>query len=185
MTDASIIDLYFRRSDAAIRETDRAYGKFCYAVAFGILNNREDSDESVNDTWLAAWNAMPPSRPNSLKAFLGKLTRRISIMRLRKNTAAKRGGGEAELAIEELAECIPSSVNTAREIELLELTQSVNACLRSMTKRERDLFVARYWYSLPVKELADRFELTESNVKQILHRTREKLQRHLQEEGLC
>lgn len=89
------------------------------------------------------------------------------------------------LAIEELEECIPSRMSTSREIEMLELTQSVNACLRAMTKRERDLFVARYWYSLPVKEMAERFELSESNVKQILHRTRKKLQDYLQEEGLC
>ena len=141
MTDASIIDLYWRRSDEAIRETDRAYGKFCYAVAFGILNNREDSDESVNDTWLAAWNAMPPSRPNSLKAFLGKLTRRISIMRLRKNTAAKRGGGETPLALDELEECIPTVISIEQLYEEKELETAIDAFVSTLPESERRMFI--------------------------------------------
>ena len=107
MNDAGIIDLYWQRSGRAIPETENAYGPYCHTVAYNLLRNAEDAEESVNDTWLAAWNAMPPERPNSLKAFLGRITRNISVTRLRRSGSQKRGGGEAGLAIDELSECLP------------------------------------------------------------------------------
>lgn len=107
MNDAGIIDLYWQRSERAIPETENAYGPYCHTVAYNLLRNAEDAEESVNDTWLAAWNAMPPERPNSLKAFLGRITRNISVTRLRRSGSQKRGGGEASLAIDELSECLP------------------------------------------------------------------------------
>ena len=124
MTDASIIELYFRRSERAINESQASYGGYCYRVADGILRDARDSEESVNDTWLAAWNAIPPTRPNCLKAYFGALTRRISVDRLRRRSAAKRGGGEALIALEELAECIPSGFSVERTIENKLLIQS-------------------------------------------------------------
>ena len=109
MNDAGIIDLYWQRSERAIPETENAYGRYCHTVAYNLLRNAEDAEESVNDTWLAAWNAMPPERPNSLKAFLGRITRNISVTRLRRSGSQKRGGGEASLAIDELSECLPAT----------------------------------------------------------------------------
>ena len=144
MTDAAIIELYFSRSEQAIAESETSYGGYCYHVANGILNDRADSEESVNDTWLAAWNAIPPTRPNCLKAYFGALTRRISVDRLRRRSAAKRGGGEALIALEELAECIPSGFSVERTIENKLLIQAFNAFLASQTEAERNLFVARY-----------------------------------------
>ena len=94
MNDAGIIDLYWQRSERAIPETENAYGRYCHTVAYNLLRNAEDAEESVNDTWLAAWNAMPPERPNSLKAFLGRITRNISVTRLRRSGSQKRGGRE-------------------------------------------------------------------------------------------
>ena len=94
MNDAGIIDLYWQRSERAIPETENAYGPYCHTVAYNLLRNAEDAEESVNDTWLAAWNAMPPERPNSLKAFLGRITRNISVTRLRRSGSQKRGGGD-------------------------------------------------------------------------------------------
>lgn len=143
MTDTSIIELYFRRSERAINESQASYGGYCYRVADGILRDARDSEEGVNDTWLAAWNAIPPTRPNCLKAYFGALTRRISVDRLRRRSAAKRGGGEALIALEELAECIPSGFSVERTIENKLLIQAFNAFLASQTEAERNLFVAR------------------------------------------
>ncbi len=124
MTDASIIELYFARAEQAVAESESAYGGYCYRVADGILNDPSDSEESVNDTWLAAWNAIPPTRPRVLKTYFGALTRRISVDRLRRRLAAKRGGGEALVALDELAECIPSGWSVEEEIETRELIRA-------------------------------------------------------------
>lgn len=127
MTDAAIIELYFSRSEQAIAESETSYGGYCYRVANGILNDRADSEESVNDTWLAAWNAIPPTRPQSLKAYFGALTRRISVDRLRKRLADKRGKGEALIALDELAECIPSGWSMETSVENCALIDAFNA----------------------------------------------------------
>ena len=107
MNDADIVALFWQRSERAIPETETVYGAYCHTVAFNLLRNTEDAEESVNDTWLAAWNAMPPERPDSLKAFLGRITRNIAVTRLRRSRSQKRGGGEACIVIEELSECLP------------------------------------------------------------------------------
>ena len=184
MTEASIIELYFARSEAAIDESERAYGSFCRRIAMNVLADHEDAEESVNDTWLAAWNAIPPTRPDSLKAYFGRLTRRISISRLRKRNAAKRGGGEAELAFEELSECIAAPDDPQRAVETAELIAALNAFLAALPETERDLFVARYFFTLPLAELSERFALRENTVKSKLRRTRQKLLQRLQKEGL-
>ena len=184
MTDASIIELYFARAEQAIEESQTAYGGYCYRVAQGILNDRADSEESVNDTWLAAWNAMPPTHPQCLKAFFGALTRRISVDRLRRRLAGKRGGGEALIALEELAECIPSDWSMERSVENRELIRAFNAFLSALPPRERNLFVARYWYGLPVDELAAKFGLNKNTALSKLRRTRLRLLEYLEKEGL-
>ena len=184
MTDSALIDLYWQRSEQAIAETDRAYGSYCYAVAYHVLANREDSDESVNDTWLAAWNAMPPARPSSLKAYLGRLTRNIAISRLRRSSSQKRGGGEITLAMDELGDCIPSSFDMNRTLEARELAESIDRFLAALPERERVIFTARYWYLLPVDEIARRLDMKPNTVKTSLYRSRARLLAHLKKEGL-
>ena len=172
MNDAGIIDLYWQRSERAIPETENAYGPYCHTVAYNLLRNAEDAEESVNDTWLAAWNAMPPERPNSLKAFLGRITRNISVTRLRRSGSQKRGGGEASLAIDELSECLPGGSDPARTTEN-----------RELPKRERVIFLGRYFYALNAEEIAARLGMKTAAVKTSLYRTRKRLAQKLEEEG--
>ena len=185
MDDASIIELYWARAERAIAETDAVYGRFCYRIAHNILFDPQDAEESVNDTWLAAWNAMPPHRPSCLKMFLGKLTRRISVSRLRQNTAAKRGGGETELALNELSECIPAPGGVEGELEAKELEAAVNQFVRTLPETERSLFIGRYWLVMPVNELADRLGMNRSTARSTISRTRKRLQEYLCKEELC
>ena len=184
MTDSLILELYWARSESAIEESQRSYGPYCYRIASAILNDPRDSEESVNDTWLGAWNAIPPARPLDLKAFFGALTRRISIGRLRERTAAKRGGGEALAAIDELAECIPARWSTEKAVEAKELVRALNAFLAAQPETERALFVARYWYGLPVARLAGKFGLRQNTVLTKLRRTRIRLREYLEKEEL-
>ena len=185
MDDASIIELYWQRAERAIAETDAVYGRFCYRIAHNILFDPQDSEESVNDTWLAAWNAMPPHRPSCLKMFLGKLTRRISVSRLRRSTAAKRGGGEAELALDELAECISAPGGVERELEAKELESAISRFVRTLPETERELFIGRYWLVLPVNELAGRLGMKPGTARSTLSRTRKSLREFLCKEELC
>ncbi|MBR1456143.1 MAG: sigma-70 family RNA polymerase sigma factor [Oscillospiraceae bacterium] len=180
MTDTAIIELYWARSEQAIAESENAYGRFCYRVANGILRDSGDAEESVNDTWLASWNAIPPTRPQSLHSFFGALCRRISVSRLRARLADKRGGGEALLAIEELSACIPAAWSTEGALEERELVAAFNAFLARQPKLERDLFVARYWYGLPMAELAAKFGLKRSTAATKLRRCRLRLLDYLE-----
>ncbi len=181
--DKCIVDLYWDRSERAIEETDIKYGRYCYSVAYNILNNKEDSEESVNDTYLDAWNSMPPHRPSVLSTFLAKITRRISIDKYRRKTAKKRGDGEVPLALEELDECIGSSEDLQSEINREDLIRLLNTFLRSLPITERKVFVCRYWYLDSVSSVAEQFGFSEAKVKSMLHRTREKLRQRLIEEG--
>ena len=153
-------------------------------MANGILNDPADSEESVNDTWFAAWNTIPPTRPNSLKTFFGTLTRHISIDRLRKRFADKRGNGEALIAIDELAECIPSSWSMEKSIENRELIQAFNSFLESQPILDRNLFVARYWYGLPIAEITAKFGIKKNTAVSKLRRTRIRLLAYLEKEDL-
>ncbi len=184
MTDARIIELYFERSERAISETDTKYGSYCRSIAYNILHNREDSEESVNDTYLRAWNSMPPERPDILSAFLGKICRRLSIDRWRRDRAKKRGGGEVPLALEELDYCIPAgSGDPAEELELKELQRLYERFLNALPAVERRVFLCRYFYMDPISAIALRFGFTESKVRSMLHRTREKFRTLLEKEG--
>lgn len=183
MEDSKIVELYWQRQESAISATAVKYGKYCHTIAYNILYNQEDAEESVSDTYLAAWKNMPPHRPSILSAFLGKLTRRISLNKWRRTTTKKRGGGEMPLALEELSECIPSGESVEGYIEGKELARTLNTFMGSLPDTERDVFISRYWFLASVKEISEKFGFSESKVKSMLLRTREKLRKILAQEG--
>lgn len=183
MEDNQIIELYFARKEQAIVETDSKYGKYCYSIAYNILTNREDSEESVNDTYMAAWRAMPPRRPSILATFLGKITRRLSIDRWRSRNAYKRGGGEIVLALEELEDCVTDGQTVEQQYQRKELAVFVNRFLDGLPETERSVFLCRYWYLDSIADIAGHFEFTPGKVTSMLHRTRNKLRAQLEKEG--
>lgn len=183
MEDSHIVALYWERSERAISETSDKYGTYCYAIAYHILADAGDADESVNDTYWGAWNAMPPHRPTVLSTFLGKLTRRISINRWREKRAEKRGGGQMPLALDELAEVAASPDTPEQAISAQELAAAIDRFLATLPEEERDLFVCRYWFLASVAELGRRFGFSLSKTKSMLFRTRQKLKAHLETEG--
>ena len=184
MDDNAIVDLYWARSETAISETSTKYGAYCYTIAYNILSNREDSEESVNDTYLAAWNTMPPRRPSVLAAFLGKMTRYISLDHWKKRSRLKRGGGEVELCLDELEACVSGSESVEDTLIRKEALASVNRFLDSLPELERKVFLCRYWYLDPVADIAERFGFSQSKVASMLHRTRGKLGKAFAKEGL-
>ena len=183
MEDSMIVELYWQRSEQAIYETQRKYDRFCLSIASNILPLREDAQECVNDTYLAAWNAMPPNRPSILSAFLGKLTRRISIDRWRKLSADKRGGGSVPAALDELSACIPSGADPAAQAEAKELARAIDRFLDTLPQAQRRIFLMRYFDLSSLRDIAAKSSLSESKVKSMLHRIRGKLRLFLQEEG--
>ena len=184
MTDEQIIDLYWKRSENAIQETDIKYGCLCYAAAYRILADRLDAEECVNDSYLRLWKAIPPKRPQSLRAFLGKIVRNLALNRYEKHTAAKRGGGEVPLALEELSGCLPGKESTQQYLEEKELRKCISAFLRSIKKTDRMIFLLRYWELQPVAEIAKAIGASESKVKMSLHRSRKGLKVALEKEGI-
>lgn len=184
MEDSQIVALYWARNEDALAETAAKYGRYCFQIAYNILSSREDADESVNDTYMSAWERIPPHEPAVLSAFLGKITRRISLNRWRNRNRIKRGGGEVILALEELRECIPASEDVAHRMEQKELSQAITRFLAGLAETERDVFVCRYWYLADIKKISKSFGFTESKVKSMLHRTRIRLKAYLTQEGL-
>jgi len=182
LEDQEIIALFFRRSERAIAETDRKYGGYCYSIAYNILSSREDSEESVSDTYLAAWNSIPPRKPNVFSAFLGKITRHISIDRWRRQSAQKRGGGQMVLALEELGECV-SQDSVEKELERKALAGCLRTFLTSLPETERNVFLCRYWYLDSIQTIAQLTGFSQSKVSAMLHRMRIKLRSQLEKEG--
>lgn len=182
MEDSQIIELYWQKKADAISETSSKYGAYCYTIANNILRSIEDSEECVNDTWLHAWNAMPPQRPNVLRMFLAKITRSLSINRFNARSAEKRGGGEIILVLDELADCLAGKASEA-EYEVKELEQCIRRFVRELPERDGNVFVRRYFFTEPVAAIAERYGLTENNIAVILSRTRKKLRHKLEKEG--
>ena len=183
MEDNEIVELYWQRDENAIRESDSKYGAYCFAVADNILHSKEDSEECVNDTWLKAWNTMPPQRPNKLRMFLAKITRNLSFNRYNARSAEKRGGGEIAAVLDELAECLESESDVAGEYEGKELEQYIRSFVRSLPERDGNVFVRRYFFAEPVRKIAERYGLTANHVMVILSRMRAKLKANLKKEG--
>ena len=182
--DRVIVDLYWARSSEAIVLSERKYGRYCHSVAWNILCSKEDCEECVNDTWLGAWQAMPPHRPGILRTFLGKITRNLALNRYESMHAAKRGGGETALCLDELAECVSGDADLSRHADTLVLRETLNRFLEGLKEQERRIFVLRYWYVMPVKEIAMRCNLGESKVKMVLLRSRRKLEEALAREEI-
>ena len=185
MEDFEIVELYWDRNENAITQTDRKYGKYCRKIAFSIVNDREDMEECVNDTYLQTWNSLPPQRPERLSTYLGKICRNISINLYEKLTAEKRGGNETDACLDELSELIGGSSEVEEQLDLTVLTDLINKFLRRCEKQARTVFVQRYWYMMSVKEIAKENRMSDSNVKMTLSRTRDKLKVYLEEEGYC
>lgn len=184
MDDSEILDLYFARSEQAIAETDRKYGAYCYHIANHILSNPADAEESVNDAYYSAWNLIPPRRPQRFSLFLGKLTRNLSIDRWRRNTAEKRGGGEAQLLLGELEECVSGSESPETELLRKELSATLNRFLKTLPGNDRTVFLLRYYYTRSQTEISQQLGLSSNPVKYILQRTRKRLASMLKKEGL-
>ena len=184
MNDTEIVNLYWKREERAIEETAKKYGAYCYAIAYNILSNHEDSEESVNDTYIETWNAIPPHRPMVLSSFLGKITRRLAIDKWRSDHAQKRGGGELTCVLDELTECIAYEDSAERHLEKQMLAQAINDFLATLNETERKIFVCRYFYVNSVETVCKRFGYSESKVKSVLFRVRERLRVYLQKEGL-
>jgi RNA polymerase sigma-70 factor (ECF subfamily) len=184
MEDNQIIRLYFARSEEAIRQTAAKYGNYCHTIAYHILHNLEDSEECVNDTYWKAWGIIPPRRPKRLAAFLGKITRNLSLDRYRRYTAEKRGSGEMAVALEELGECVSSMENLDAHADEMVLTEILNRFLESLSAEQRRIFMRRYWYVSSVKEIAEDYGITESKVKMSLLRSRNQLKAALEKEGI-
>ena len=185
MDDNEIIGLYWRRDESAITASADKYGGYCRAISYNILHDAGDAEECVNDTWLRAWNAMPPQRPGILSAFFGKLTRNLSLDRWRYNRAAKRGGPQVETALEELGECLPAPGRPEDRLEERETADLISRFLREQPQLDRVLFLRRYWYLDSVAALAERFSMNENTVKSRLHRTRLRLKEVLLREGVA
>jgi RNA polymerase sigma-70 factor (ECF subfamily) len=184
MDDEKIIDLYFARDESAITATALKYGAYCRAIANGILRSHEDSQECVNDTYLRAWEAIPPKRPTMFRVYLGKITRNLSLDRHRWLNASKRGGDIVTTLYGELNECIPGTETIEAEIEAGFITKTIDASLRRMNQEMRLVFMRRYWHADSIETIAGRYQMTEGKVKSMLFRARKKLKADLEGEGV-
>ena len=183
MDDTKIVQLYWDRNEQAIPATADKYGRYCASIAQNILGNKEDAEECVNDTYMSAWNSMPPHRPGILSTFLGKITRNLSFNRYKYNTANKRGGEEAALVLDEIAELVSGTDSVEQEVLRKELVKAIDAFLDGLPDNKRRIFVCRYWYFDSVSNIASRFRMTENNVSVTLNRLRLKLHNYLLERG--
>ena len=181
--DQTIIQLYWDRNEEALAETAEKYGSFCSSIAENILHDMEDVKECVNDTYLKTWNSIPSNRPRIFPAFLGKIVRNLSFNRYKYSRTAKRGGGQISVVLDELAECIPDK-DAIIDFEGNELAEAMNDFVASLSERDRNVFVMRYWYTDSIGKIASELHLSENNVSVILARLKTKLRAHLAERGL-
>ena len=183
MEDWQIIGQYWSRNESAIQETDIKYGQLLHSITWNILANSEDSEECVSDTYLKAWNSMPPENPNSLAAYLGRIARNLSINRWHENRAQKRYHN-AEMLLSELADCIPALNTVETEMEVNELSEFIGNWLYTMPKDDRILFLRRYWYGDSLKKLAGKYGTTQNKLAGRMYRLRHALRGALEKEGV-
>lgn len=181
--DSDIVKLFLERNEDALSEVSAKYRRYCFSIALNIVGSEEDAEECVNDTLMRVWDMIPPHNPQTLSTFLGKITRNIAIDRHRQTLAEKRGGGEADMAFEELAEIIPDGGSVESDAERRELLNEINAFLGKLPDTKRDIFMCRYWYCDSIAKIAGELGLSEGNVSVILNRTRRKLKEYLKKRG--
>lgn len=184
MTDQELLELFFARSEQAIAESNRVYGPYCHQIAYNILHDGRDAEECVSDTYLTAWNHIPPTRPNSFSAYLGRITRNLSLDRFRRNHAEKRGRGQVGAAVHELDYCIPGGKEPEQQILGQELGAYLNRFVGTLEPMERRVFVRRYWYLDSISEICLVSGFSVAKVKNMLYRTRKKLKAYLVSEGV-
>ena len=184
MDDQSIIELYLQRDERALTETQLKYGGYCMEVAYRILENRQDSEECVNDVYLKLWNCIPPHKPLALRGFIAKITRNLALNRIRDTRIQRRGGGEMTVALDELGECLSDGESVADDYLRRELGEYINRFLRSLPPRDCDLFLCRYYFLYPTSEIAQKQGISEAHVRANLSRTRRKLKVYLEKHGL-
>lgn len=183
MDDGKIKELFKNRDGDAIKAAEEKYGAYCRAIAENILHDKRDAEECVNDAYLALWNAIPPQEPDSLKLFLARIVRNLAFNRYNESRAEKRGGGETALVLDELAECLESGENVESELDRRALGELMRKFVNDLPKKERQIFVRRYFFTNPVKNIAQRYGMTENNVLVTLYRSRKKLKELLKKEG--
>ena len=183
MEDGAIIELFWQRSERAIEETRSKYGAYCYNIAVNLLRSREDAEETVSDTYHAAWNAMPPQRPASLRAWLGKVVRNLSRKRWDREHRQKRDAGLTAL-LSELGDCLPAPDTAERAMEAKELSAAIDRWLGTLERTDRILFVRRYWYGVPLQDLARERRLPPARLAQKMLRLRQSLRKALEKEGI-
>ena len=181
MEDKQIVDLYWERSESAIQETEKKYGRYCHYIAYQILQDDETAKEVVNDTYLKAWQTIPPKRPAALKPYVGMISRHLAFDAYDAQHAQKRG--QIPLVLDELAECLPGEGDVWDVVSGIALRDSLNAFLRGLPLKTRNIFLRRYWYASSLAEIAAEYAMKESAVGMLLLRTRNKLKSHLQKEG--
>lgn len=182
MDDKQIVNLFWERSESAISETEKKYGRYCHYIAYQILASDEDAKEIVNDTFLKTWKTIPPARPEKLKPYVGMISRQLAFNRYDEQHAKKRG--QMALVLEELAECLPTDNENGDLISGIALRDALNAFLRGLPPKTRNIFIRRYWYASSIAEIADEYSMKESSVDMLLLRTRNKLKAHLHKEEI-
>ena len=183
MEDKDIIALYFQRDETAIVHSQLKYGAYCNTIALNITHCPEDAEECVSETWLRAWNAIPPQRPTFLKAFFGKITRNLALDSIRRETAEIRGGGVVPLVLEELAECLPAKNAVEDQVDARELGRIISIFVRSLKERDGNLFLRRYFYMDSLEEAAKHVGISPKHAAVSLHRIRKRLEDYLRKEG--
>ena len=184
MDDSRIVALFLARDEAAITHTDRKYGPYCRTISFNILEDRHDAEECTNDTYLQAWNTIPPQRPHSLQAYLGRIVRNLSLNKRRAKQAQKRGGEGYAAAYEELEQMVSSPSSVEESVDELVLRDLIERFLDEQTEQNRRIFIARYWYFESVHSIASKLDISQSLVKTTLLRMRNALREHLEREGV-
>lgn len=183
ITDHEIIHLFLQRNEEAVTQCEARYGSYCFTVAANILKNSSDAEECVNSTWYKAWNSIPPDTPHHLRQYLSTITRNTAFDVYKKIHREKRGGGNMALVLDELEECIAAPSDVEKEYEKKELGQTVNRFVKSLPQPARSVFVRRYYFADPVREIALKYGMSENSINVLLHRTRKKLRKELVKEG--
>ena len=184
MDDRRIVELFLERSEEAILETDIKYGRYCHKIAFNVLGNDEDSEECVNDAYMRAWGSIPPNEPDSMASYIGRITRNLTLDKLRQKQSDKRGNGEVPVVLDELAECVSGHDELERRQDSAEIAAAIDSFLDELNSMERGVFMRRYWMMEPIADVANRYDISVSKTTTMLFRLRNRLKKHFMKEGI-